>query len=74
VGTPCLENMWSRNSFTSSRLVMVSCVGMKMDCFESWSMTTRMAVKLDDVGSCSMKSMEMEFQGFSRMGSCLSNP
>ena len=73
-GTPCLENMWSRKSFASSRLVMVSWVGMKMDCLESWSTMTRMAVKPEDEGSCSMKSIKMEFQGFSRMGSCLSNP
>ena len=39
----------------------------------SQSMTTRMAVKLEDKGSCSMKSIEMEFQGFSRIGSCLSS-
>ena len=73
-GTLCLENTWSRKSFVSSGLVMVSWVGMKMDCLESWSMTTRMAVKLEDEGSCSMKSIKMEFQGFSGMVSCLSNP
>jgi hypothetical protein len=37
-------------------------------------MTTRMAMKPDESGSFSMKSMEMEFQGLSRIGSCLSNP
>ena len=47
---------------------------MKMDCLESRSTMTRMAVKLEDEGSCSMKSMEMDFQGFSGMWSCLSNP
>ena len=73
-GTLCLENMWSRKSFASSGLVMVSWVGMKIDCLESQSTTTRMAVKPEDKGSCSMKSIEMEFQGFSGMGSCLSNP
>jgi hypothetical protein len=40
---------------------------------DKWSMTTRMAVKPDESRSCSMKSMEMEFQGFSGIGSCLSN-
>ena len=72
-GTPCLENTWSRNNFVSSRLVMVLWVGMKIACFERWSTTTRMAVKPEEDGSCSMKSMEMEFQGFSRTGNCLSN-
>jgi len=45
-----------------------------MACLESLSTMTRMAVKPVDEGSCSMKSMEMEFQGFSGMGSCFSNP
>ena len=72
--TPCLENTWSRKSFASSGLVMVLWVEMKMDCLESQSTTTRMVVKLEDEGSCSMKSIEMEFQGFSGIGSCLSNP
>ena len=45
-----------------------------MDYLESWSRMTRMAVKLDDEGSCSMKSIEMKFHGFSEIGSCLSNP
>jgi hypothetical protein len=30
--------------------------------------------KPNESGSCSMKSMEMEFQDFSGIGSCLSNP
>jgi len=41
-----------------------------MACLESLSTTIRMAVKPVDEGSCSMNSMEMEFQGFSGMGSC----
>ena len=44
-----------------------------MACLESLSTTTRMAVKLVDEGSCSMKSMEMEFQGFSSTGSFFSS-
>ena len=45
-----------------------------MACLESQSTTTRMAVKPVDEGSCSMKSMEIEFQGFSGTGSCFSSP
>ena len=41
--------------------VMVSCVRIKMLCFDSQSMITRMVLKLEDGGSFSIKSMEMEF-------------
>jgi len=47
---------------------------MNMACFDSWSMTTSMAVKLDEDGSCSMKSIEMEFHGRSGTGNCVSIP
>ena len=56
----------------SSGEVIVSCVGVNSTCFERWSTTTRIAVKPEDAGSCSIKSMEMEFHGHSGMGSCLS--
>ena len=45
-----------------------------MHCLDSQSTTTRIVVYPEDEGSCSMKSMEMEFQSFSGMGSCFSNP
>jgi hypothetical protein len=51
---------------------MVSCVGMKMACFVRRLTMTRMEVKPSDLGSCLMKSMEMESHGLSAMGSCLS--
>jgi hypothetical protein len=73
-GIPCLENMWIRNSFARFREVMVSWVGTNIACLHNQSMMTRMAMKRDESGSFSMKSMEMEFQGFSGIGSCLSNP
>jgi len=34
-----------------------------MACFDSQSMTTNMAVKPDEDGSCLMKSIKMEFHG-----------
>ena len=73
-GTPCLEKTWSRNNFANSGDVIVSCVGINRHCLERQSTTTSMEVNPEDGGSCSMKSMEMEFHGFSGMGSCFSNP
>src|SRR4029077_14235593 len=73
-GTLCFEKMWRRNSLASSGEVMVSCVGTKTHCFKRWSMMTKIEVKPEDVGNCSMKSMEMEFHGCSGTGSCLSRP
>ena len=74
VGMPCLENTWRRKSCASLGKVIVLCVGMNSACFKRWSTMTRIVVKLEDVGSCSIKSMEMEFHGHSGMGSCLSIP
>jgi len=50
--------------------VIVSWVGIKIACFDNQSTITRMAVKPSEDGNCLMKSMEIEFQGFSRIGSC----
>ena len=73
-GTPCLEKTWMTKSLASSVDVMVSCVGMKMLCFESQSTMTRMVSKPEDRGSFLMKSIEMEFQGHSGIGSCFRSP
>ena len=73
-GTPCFENMWSMNSWASMGAVMVSTVGMNMNCLVSRSTMTRMVSYLEDGGSFLMKSMEMEFQGNSGTGSCLKSP
>ena len=48
----------------------MSSIGIKIHCLERQSMTTRIAVCPEKAGSCLMKSMEMEFYGFDRMGSC----
>ena len=66
-GTPCLEKTWMTKRLASMVEVMVSYVGMKMLCFDSQSTMTRMVLKPEDRGSFSMKSMEMEFQGDSRI-------
>ena len=57
----------------SGEVIMLS-VGMKMHCLERRSTTTRIAVRLEEAGSCLMKSMEMEFHGFEGMESCFRSP
>src|SRR5882672_5335920 len=74
LGTPCFENTWVTKSLASSGALNLSSVGMKIACFERRSTTTRIAVKTEDGGSCSMKSIEIECQGRSGIGSCLSRP
>jgi hypothetical protein len=48
----------------------VSYVGMNMLCLVKRQTTPRIAVNPKDAGNCSMKSMEIEFQGCSGIGSC----
>ena len=55
-------------------LLSLSDVGIKMACLESLSTTTKIVVYPVEAGSCSIKSMDMEFQGLSGTGSCFSNP
>jgi len=43
---------------------------MNMACFDRRSTITRMVLKPEEEGSFSMKSMEIEFHGRSRIGSC----
>ena len=74
LGTPCFENTCVVNTLASSGALILSVVEMKITCFESQSTTTRIAVYSDEVGSCSMKSIEIECQGQSGIGSCLSRP
>jgi hypothetical protein len=47
---------------------------MNIPCLESRSTITRIDVKPKESGSFSMKSMEIEFQGFSGIGSCFRSP
>jgi len=46
---------------------------MNMACFDRWSTITRMVSKLKKKGSFSMKSIEIEFHGHSRIESCWRN-
>ena len=67
-GTPCFEKMWITKRRASSAEVMVSWVGMNMACFDRQSTITRMVLKPEEKGSFSMKSIEIEFHGRSRIG------
>ena len=51
--------------------VMVLWAGIKFTYLVSWSIITKMVSNLENDGSFSMKSIEMEFHGCSGMGSCL---
>src|ERR1700719_2316280 len=73
-GTPCFKKTWSMNSQANSTEFTSLVIGMKIPCFINLSTTTRIAVKPELSGSCSMKSIKMEFHGFSGIGSCLSIP
>ena len=73
-GTPCLEKTWRMNSLASMGDVMVSTVGIKIDCLVRRSMMTSIVSEPLDIGSFLMKSMDIEFQGLSGIGSCLRSP
>ena len=44
-GTPCLEKTWRMNSLASMGDVMVSTVGIKIDCLVRWSMMTSIVLE-----------------------------
>ena len=67
----CLAKMCVRNSWESSGDVIALLVGMNRAFFVRQSTTTKMEECLLEMGSCSMKSMDMEFHGLISMGSCL---
>jgi hypothetical protein len=47
---------------------------MKRACLVKWSTTTKIAVKPLESGSCSIKSIEIDSQGQSGIGSCQRRP
>ena len=53
--------------------LIILLVGTKIACFVSLSMTTSMSVQPLDSGSCSIKSIEIDFQGWEEIESYLSN-
>src|SRR5258708_29073112 len=68
---PCFENTWVRNSQASWGVSTMSWVGMNSNCLVSLSTITRITVNPSDVGSCSMKSIKIDSQGWLGIGSCL---
>ena len=73
-GMPCLEKIWRTNSLASMGDVMVSMVRIKINCWVRWSMITSIVSEPSDIGNFSMKSMDIEFQGLSGIGSCFRSP
>lgn len=70
--TPCLKKTWRMKSQANSGESTVLYVEMKILCLNMQSMITRIEEKSE--GSCSTKSMQMEFHGFSGIGSCCRVP
>ena len=68
--TPCLEKTWRMNSLANIGDVMVSMVGIKIDCLVRWSVVTNIVSEPSDIGNFSMKSMDIEFHGLLGIGSC----
>jgi len=73
-GSLCFEKTWIMKRRASSAEVMVSWVGINMACFDRRSTIMRMVSKPEEEGSFFMKSIEIEFHGRSRIGSCWRDP
>lgn len=73
-GTLYLEKISQMNNSTKPTVSIVLLVGMKVACFVSLLMTTRILVKPLDSGSWLMKSINMDFYSCGKTGSCLSSP
>ena len=69
----CLAKTCVGNSWESSGDVIASLVGMNRASLVRQSTTTKMDKWPLEMGSCSMKSMDMEFHGLIGMGSCFSS-
>jgi len=72
--TSCFEKTWVTKRHANSAEVMVLWVGINMACFDSRSTITRIVSKPEEEGSFSMKSIEIEFHGCSRIESCWRDP
>ena len=59
------------NRCAKSADMMVLWAEIKIACLVSWLTMTKIVSNLEDDGSFSMKSMEIEFHGRSGMESCL---
>ena len=73
-GTPCLEKTWRTNNLANIGDVMVSMVGIKIDYLVRRSTITSIVSEPSDMGNFLMKSIDIEFQGLSGIGSCFRSP
>ena len=62
------------NKYAKFMDMMVSWAEIKIACLVSWLTMTRIMSNLEDNGSFSIKSIEMEFHGHLEIGSCLRDP
>ena len=73
-GIPCFANTCVTNASATSTAVAESVVGMNTLSFVRQSITTKIAVKPLEAGSCSMKSILIECQGRSGIGNSCNRP
>ena len=73
-GTPCLEKTWRKNNLANIGDMMVSTVGIKIDCLVRQSTITSIVLEPLDMGNFLMKSMDIEFHGLSGIRSCFRSP
>ena len=73
-GMPGLEKTWRMNSLASMGDVIILMVRIKINCLVRRSMMTSIMSELSVIGSFLMKSMDIEFQGLSGIGSCFRSP
>ena len=59
------------NRHAKSMDIMVLWAETKITCLVSWSTITKIVLNLENNGSFSMKSIEMEFYSYLGIGSCL---
>jgi len=62
------------NRRAKSTDVMVSWAGIKITCLVSWLTMTKIVSNLENDRSFSIKSIEIEFHGYSEIESCLRDP
>ena len=73
-GMPCLEKTWRTNNLANIGDVMVSTVGIKINCLVRQSTLTNIMSEPLDMGNFLMKSMDIEFHGLSGIRSCFRSP
>ena len=70
---PYLKNMSLMKTFASLAVLIDLLVDMNIACLVKQSTTTEISVKPWNSGSCSMKSIDINFQSCEGIGNCLSS-